>query len=76
MENTFASYEGISACWIEKCTFISGIVAIALSVPTQRQAIKKAARRRPESREKPDRKHGTYLINFYYYVHGKFDIGT
>jgi hypothetical protein len=29
MENPFASYEGISACWIEKCTFISGIVAMA-----------------------------------------------
>jgi hypothetical protein len=29
MENAFASYEGISACWIEKCTFISGIVAMA-----------------------------------------------
>ena len=30
MENAFARYEGISACWIEKCTFISGIVAMAL----------------------------------------------
>src|SRR4051794_3603009 len=29
MENTLARYEGISACWIEKCTFISGIVAMA-----------------------------------------------
>src|SRR3954454_9035963 len=29
MENAFARYEGISACWIEKCTFISGIVAMA-----------------------------------------------
>jgi hypothetical protein len=29
MENNFVSYEGISACWIEKCTFISGIVAMA-----------------------------------------------
>jgi len=30
MENTFAKYQGISACWIEKCTFNVGIVAIAL----------------------------------------------
>ena len=37
MENDFVSYEGISACWIEKCTFISGIVAIAL-VLQQRDA--------------------------------------
>jgi hypothetical protein len=37
MENAFASYEGISACWIEKCTFISGIVAMArLGLPHQR----------------------------------------
>jgi hypothetical protein len=31
MENTFAKYQGISACWIEKCTFSIGIVAIAQS---------------------------------------------
>src|SRR5689334_20055918 len=30
MENASARYEGISVCWIEKCTFISGIVAMAL----------------------------------------------
>src|SRR5689334_7571828 len=29
MENASARYEGISVCWIEKCTFISGIVAMA-----------------------------------------------
>ena len=29
MENTFAKYQGISACWIEKCTFNVGIVAMA-----------------------------------------------
>src|SRR3954470_8943710 len=29
MESAFARYEGISVCWIEKCTFISGIVAMA-----------------------------------------------
>jgi hypothetical protein len=30
MENAFAKYQGISACWIEKCTFSVGIVAMAL----------------------------------------------
>src|SRR4051794_20562668 len=35
MENAFARYEGISVCWIEKCTFISGIVAMARIDPDQ-----------------------------------------
>jgi hypothetical protein len=34
MENIFAKYEGISGRWIEKCTFISGIVAMAQEEPT------------------------------------------
>jgi len=43
MENAFASYEGISASWIEKCTFISGIVAIAL--PGVARCLRHQARR-------------------------------
>ena len=34
MENVFAKYEGISVCWIEKCTFISEIVAMAQVMTT------------------------------------------
>jgi hypothetical protein len=49
MENDFVSYEGISACWIEKCTFISGIVAMAQFATTaQRHAQRRLAPKDPD----------------------------